>query len=173
MVLDRYFTSFLPFPWPINYNHAYWCTKSSTHSLPNWFWSKKISFPWIHGVTHGHILWASCRTCEWRTATRIVFKFNIDPTFLWWKSYIAKGAPSFEIEPFQAWYYCISLNSCTLVILLQVNLASSDEPKTICEGFYEIEITSIFAWSSIPNIGHYYWLHGLIHLSPPIVRWIT
>ncbi len=84
-----------------------------------------------------------------------------------------KVHPHFEIEPLQAWYYCISLNSRTLVILLQVDLASSDEPKTICEGFYKIEVTSIFAWSSIPNIGHYCWLHGLIHLSPPIVRWIT
>jgi len=52
MVLNYYFTSFLPFPWPITYNHAFQCTKSSTHSSPSWFWSKIFSFLWIHGVTH-------------------------------------------------------------------------------------------------------------------------
>jgi hypothetical protein len=41
------------------------------------------------------------------------------------------------------------------VILLQINLTSSDEPETVCEGFYEIEDTSIFAWFLIPDIGHY------------------
>jgi hypothetical protein len=46
------------------------------------------------------------------------------------------------------------------VILLQVNFASSDEPETICEGYYETEDTSIFACFSIPGVGHYRWLHG-------------
>jgi hypothetical protein len=50
-----------------------------------------------------------------------------------------------EVEPPRAWYYCISPNSCTLVILLQVDLASSDEPETVCEGCYETKDTSIFA----------------------------
>jgi hypothetical protein len=36
----------------------------------------------------------------------------------------------FEVEPPQAWYYCISPNSRTLVILLQVNPTSGDEPVT-------------------------------------------
>jgi hypothetical protein len=45
-----------------------------------------------------------------------------------------------EVEPPQAWYYRISSNSRTLVILLQVNPASSDEPETVCEGCYEIEL---------------------------------
>jgi hypothetical protein len=53
------------------------------------------------------------------------------------------------------------------VILLQVNLASSDELETICEGCYETENTFIFAWSSVPNIGHYRWLHGPIRRLPP------
>jgi hypothetical protein len=60
-----------------------------------------------------------------------------------------------EIEPPQAWYYRISPSSRTLVILLQVDLASGDDPETICEGCYETEDTSIFAWSSVPGIGHY------------------
>ncbi len=52
-----------------------------------------------------------------------------------------------EVEPPRAWYYRISPNSRTLVILLQVDPASSDELKTVCEGCYETEDTSIFTWS--------------------------
>ncbi len=51
----------------------------------------------------------------------------------------------FEIEPPRAWYYRILPNSRTLVILLQVDLAFSDEPETIYEGCYETKDTSIFA----------------------------
>jgi hypothetical protein len=72
-----------------------------------------------------------------------------------------------EPEPPRAWYYCISPNSRTLVILLQVDLASGDEPETVCEGCYETEDTSIFAWSSVPGISHYRWLHGPICRLPP------
>jgi hypothetical protein len=50
-----------------------------------------------------------------------------------------------EIEPLRTWYYRISPNSRTLVILLQVNPAFGDEPETVCEGCYETEDTSIFA----------------------------
>jgi len=72
-----------------------------------------------------------------------------------------------EVEPPRAWYYRISPNSRTLVILLQVDPASGDEPETICEGCYETENTSIFAWSSVPGVGHYRWLGGPIcRLSP-------
>jgi len=60
-----------------------------------------------------------------------------------------------EVEPPRAWHYRISPNSRTLVILLQVNPASGDEPEIICEGYYETEDTSIFAWSSVPDVGHY------------------
>jgi hypothetical protein len=49
---------FLPFPWPINYNHPSRCTKSSTHSSLSLFWSIFFSFFWIHGVAHDHVLWA-------------------------------------------------------------------------------------------------------------------
>jgi hypothetical protein len=52
------------------------------------------------------------------------------------------------------------------MILLQVDPISGDEPETICEGFYKIEDTSIFAWFSIFNGGHYRWLCGLIHRLP-------
>jgi hypothetical protein len=72
-----------------------------------------------------------------------------------------------EVEPPRASYYHISSNSRTLVILLQVDLASGDEPETVCEGCYETEDTSIFAWSSVPGVGHYHWLRGSIRRLPP------
>ncbi len=71
-----------------------------------------------------------------------------------------------EVEPLRAWYYRISPNSRTLVILLQIDLASSDEPETVCEVCYETEDTSIFAWSSVPGVGHYRWLRGSIRRLP-------
>jgi hypothetical protein len=72
-----------------------------------------------------------------------------------------------EVEPPRAWYYRIFPNSRTLVILLQVDLASGDELETVCEGCYETEDTSIFTWSSIPGVGHYRWLRGSIRRLPP------
>ncbi len=48
------------------------------------------------------------------------------------------------------------------MILLQVNTAFGDEPETVCEGYYETEDTSIFAWSSILSVGHYRWLRDPI-----------
>jgi len=68
-----------------------------------------------------------------------------------------------EVDPPRAWYYHISPNSRTLVILLQVDLASSDELEIISEGYYEIEDTFIFAWSLILGVGHYRWLCGSIY----------
>jgi len=72
-----------------------------------------------------------------------------------------------EVEPPRAWYYRVSPNSRTLVILLQVDPTSDDKPKTVCEGCYETEDTSIFAWSSVLGVGHYRWLRGPIHRLPP------
>jgi hypothetical protein len=73
----------------------------------------------------------------------------------------------FEVEPPRARYYHISPNSCTLVILLQVDPASGDKPKIVCEGCYETKDTSIFTWSLVPGIGHYHWLRGPIRRLPP------
>jgi hypothetical protein len=67
-----------------------------------------------------------------------------------------------EVEPPRTWYYCILPNSRTLVILLQVDPASGDEPEIVYESCYETEDTSIFAWSSVPSVGHYRWLRGPI-----------
>jgi hypothetical protein len=71
-----------------------------------------------------------------------------------------------KVNPPRAWYYHISSNSRTLVILLQVNPTFIDEPETICEGCYKIENTSIFTWSSILGVGHYCWLCGPIRRLP-------
>jgi hypothetical protein len=67
-----------------------------------------------------------------------------------------------EIEPPQAWYYRISSNFCTLVILLQVDPAFGDEPKIVCEACYDTKNTFIFSWSLVPSVGHYRWLHSAI-----------
>ncbi len=72
-----------------------------------------------------------------------------------------------EVEPPRAWYYRISPNSRTLVILLQVDPATGDEPETVCESCYESKDTSIFAWSSVPGVGHYCWLRDPIRRLPP------
>ncbi len=72
-----------------------------------------------------------------------------------------------EVNPPWALYYRISPNSRTLVILLQVDPASGDEPKIVCEGYYQTEDASIFAWSSVPGVGHYCWLRGPIRWLPP------
>jgi hypothetical protein len=52
------------------------------------------------------------------------------------------------------------------MILLQVNPASNDEPEIVYEGCYESKDTSIFAWSSVPGVGHYHWLRSPIRQLP-------
>ncbi len=88
------FYTFPLFSLAINYNHASQCTKSSTHSSLSWFWSKIFFVPWIHGVVHDHVLWPSSRTNEWRTASKVIPKFDIDATSLWWRFWTTKNAPS-------------------------------------------------------------------------------
>ncbi len=90
---------------------------------------KDFSFPWIHGITHDHILWASNYTNEWRTTPRIIPKFDNDPTPLWWRFQTTKNAPlSWSwtflslvlLHFFQTlvpWWFC-----CRLTPLLVVNL---------------------------------------------------
>ncbi len=68
-----------------------------------------------------------------------------------------------EVDPPRTWYYHIFPNSRTLLILLLVDPAFGDELETVYEGYYEIEDTSIFAWSSIFGVGQYRWLCGPIH----------
>jgi hypothetical protein len=49
-----------------------------------------------------------------------------------------------------------------MMILFQVDLTFGYELETICESYYEIEDTSIFAWSSNLDVGHYHLLPGSI-----------
>jgi len=79
---------------------------------------------------------------------------------------LQKVCTRLEVDPPRAWYYSILPNFRTLVILLQVDFAFGDELETVCEGCYEIEDTSIFAWSSILSVGHYCWLCGPICRLP-------
>jgi hypothetical protein len=78
-----------------------------------------------------------------------------------------------KVNPPRAWYYRISPNFRTLVILLQVNLAFGDELETVSEGCFEIKDTSIFTWSSIFGVGHCRWLHGLIRRCLLVARQTT
>ncbi len=85
------------FPRFINYDCAFQCNKSSTPSLSIWIWLKHwfISFPWNYGIAHGHLLWASSCTSEWRTAFRVISGFDLNTTSPWWKTWNLKGARSF------------------------------------------------------------------------------
>ncbi len=53
------------------------------------------------------------------------------------------------------------------MILLQVDPTSGDELEIVCEGYYETEDTSIFAWFLVPDVGHYRWLRSSIRRLPP------
>ncbi len=128
MVLNHYFTSFHLLPWPINYNHAYLCTQSSTHSSPSWIWLKIFSFPWIDGVVHDYVLWALNYTNEQIITMRVIFKFDIDPTPLWWKSRTCERCALLKSNPFKLgiieffqtlihWWFC-----CRLTSFLMMNL---------------------------------------------------
>jgi len=61
------------------------------------------------------------------------------------------------------------------MILLQVDPAPGDEFEIVYEGYYETKNTSIFAWSSIPGVGHYCWLCDPIRRLPPnsITNYLT
>jgi hypothetical protein len=101
-------------------------------------------------------------TNEWRIDSGVISRFDINEASSWWRSWTTKGVcSSWSWSPLSL-VYRISPNSHTLVILLQVNLTSGDEPKIVYEGCYETKDTFIFAWSSIFSIRHYCWLCNLI-----------
>jgi hypothetical protein len=128
-----------------------------------WF----VSFPWNYGIVYGHILRAPSCTSEWRTASGVISRFDIDATSSWRRSRTSKGVHlSWSWTPSSLVLLYFS-KFRTLVILLQVNLASGDELEIVCEDYYKTKDTFIFAWSSVPSVGHYRWLHGLIRRLPP------
>jgi hypothetical protein len=73
----------LPFPRSINYECASRRTKPFTPSLLIKFCLKILlfSFLWNHGVAHRHILQAPSRSSKWKTAFRVILKF--DPCEPW------------------------------------------------------------------------------------------
>jgi hypothetical protein len=129
---------FLPFPWPINYNHASRCNKSSTHLSSIWFWLK-ISFSFLEIMASHMVTFYGLRVAQ----------VNEEPTLKSFLDLILTPHPRdedskpwevrthLEVDPFWAWYYHISPNSHTLIILLQVDPAFGEEPKTIYGGCYK------------------------------------
>jgi hypothetical protein len=158
--------AFPRFPLPISYDRAFDVT-SSPHLIVDSIWLK-ISFFFLE------IMASHMATSYGPQATQA----NEEPTLELSLDLTLTQHPHDE-EPEsrevrarlegdspRAWYYRISPNSRTLVILLQVNLASSDEPEIVYEGCYETKDTSIFAWFSIHGVGHYRWLRSPIRQLP-------
>jgi hypothetical protein len=169
MVLSRY--SRLPFHFlrSINHNCAPQYNKSSTPSLLIWFWLKIWPFPFLEIMASRMVTSYGPQAAQ--ANEELPPESSLDLTLT---QHARDEEPEpwevcahLEVEPPWAWYYRISPNFRTLVILLQVDPASGDEPETVCEGCYKTEDTSSFAWSSGPSVGHYRWLHGLIRRLPP------
>ncbi len=60
-----------------------------------------FSFPWNHGVTYGHIVWASSCINEWKTAFGVISKFDPDATSLRWRSRTKRCAFVLKLNPFE------------------------------------------------------------------------
>ncbi len=88
------FTHSLAFPWPINYDCISWCHKSPNLHCRFDFVEDLSLFPWNYGVVHCHILRALNRTNEWITAFGVIFKFDLNATSSWQKTWTLKGAHS-------------------------------------------------------------------------------
>jgi hypothetical protein len=87
---------FFLFPWSINYDYAPQCNKFFTPSLLIWFWLKiwPFSSPWNYGIAHGHLLRARGRISEWRTASGIISRFDLNISSLWWRTRTSRGVCS-------------------------------------------------------------------------------
>jgi hypothetical protein len=160
-------TPFFPFLWSINYDRAFWCNKSFTPSFSIWF-CLKIWFLFLSlqsWFVHGHMLWAPSRTSERRTASKLISRFNPNAASSWWRTRTLRNTHS-------SW----SLTPSSLVLSYFSKLshfgdliapASDDKLETVCEGCYKTRDISIYAWSLVPNVGHYHWLQDPIHRLPP------
>jgi hypothetical protein len=141
---------FLPFPWPINYNYASWCNKSFTHSLSIWFWLN-IYFLFLE------IMVSRMATSYGPQATQMNEELSLESSLdLTLTQHPCDEDPELwevcvrlEINPPWAWYYCIYLNFCTLIILLQVDPVSGDEPKTVATPLWP----SVKMKFTIPKLG--------------------
>jgi hypothetical protein len=115
---------------------------------------------------HGHLLRAPSCINEWRNAFGVISRFDLNATSSWWRTWNSRGAcSSWNWTPSRLilWYFSKLSHPCDLVTS---HPASSDEFKTVCENCYEIEDTSIFAWFSISDVKHYWWLRGPIRRLP-------
>jgi len=172
MVLDHYFASFFPFPWPINYNITSRCVNFSTHWSTSWFWSKKNSFSCIHNVTHDYVLLASICINEQRITLIVIPRFDINPTSSRWRSQTVRDVPSSQSQtPVRAWYieflwtlipwwYC-----CRLLSFLAMNL------KLFTKAFTKLKTPQFLHGFQFlvldTSVGHYCWLFGLICWMTP------
>jgi hypothetical protein len=111
------------------------------HSLLLWFWLKFFFFFFLEiMVSHMAMSYElqitqmneelPLKSCLDLTLMQHPRDENLEP----WEVHVC-----LEVEPTQTWYYCIFSNYCTLVILLQVDFASCDEPETICKCYYKIK----------------------------------
>ncbi len=129
------FTHFFPFPWPINYDHVFWCHKSPIDSF-------LIEFGWnfflfcLEVMVSRMAMFYRLRFAQVNEKPALESYLDLTLT-----QHLRDEEPEsrevrvhLETNPPRAWYYYISLNFCTLVILLQVDPTSEDEPETIYEG---------------------------------------
>jgi len=116
---------------------------------------------------HDHVLQASSYTNEWKIASRVIPRFDIDTTSSWWRSWTTRGAPSFWSRTPLSLVLLHFFKLLHLDDFVTSRFIFGDEPKIVCEGFYEIKDTFIFTWFLILGVGHYCWLHGPILWLPP------
>ncbi len=150
------FTHSLPFPRPINYDRVFLMSQVPHTFITDLIWLK-ISYLFLE-------IMALCMATSYgpqaaQMNEEPASKSSLDLTLM---QHPCEEDPTLremhvrlEVNPPRAWYYRIFSNSHTLVILLQVDLTSGDEPKTVCDGCHKTKDTSIFAWSSVLDVGHY------------------
>ncbi len=153
------FTPFLRFPWSINYDYAFRCNKSFTPSLSIWFWFWFDFFPLLEIMVSRMVTSYGPQITQ--TNEEPPPELSLDVTLI---QHPCDEEPEpqevhvhFEVESLRTWYYFISLNFRTLVILLQIDPTSGDELEIVCEACYKTEDTSIFTWFLVPDIGQYRW----------------
>ncbi len=95
--------------------------------------------------------------------TFIVDLILINFSFLFLEIMVSHMATFYNPQVAREWR-----TGCRFISRFDIDEASSWWRFRIArEGCYEIKNTSIFAWFSIPGIGHYHWLCDLIRQLPP------
>jgi hypothetical protein len=136
-------TPFFPFLWSINYDCAPQRNKSFTPSLSIWFWLKIWPFfPFLEIMASRRVTFYGSQAAQ--ANEEPLLELSLDLTLT---QHPRDEEPEprevrarLEIEPPQAWYYRISPNSRTLVILFQVDLASVTNPKPFVKVVTKLKI---------------------------------